>query len=221
MDELKLNELNRDELSMSESKEFLNITQPLEKFAEWFAEAKKIYEKYPKLYKHPEAFVLSTTKKKQPTSRILLMKELREKEGLVFYTNYLSQKGQDITKNPLVALNFFWSPLFRQVCMRGSVKKISRSESEKYWVTRPRDSQISQYISLQSQPVASREQLEKEWNLAKIKFKNKIIPLPKNWGGYLFTPTFIEFWTGREGRFHDRHAFTKEKKSWATTRLYP
>lgn len=210
-----------DELNMPESKEFLNQKHPLEKFTQWFSEAKTIYKKYPKLYKHPEAFVLSTVKKKQPTSRILLMKEIRKQEGLVFYTNYFSKKGRDIATNSNVAINFFWSPLFRQVCMRGTVKKISRNDSEKYWATRPRDSQISQYISLQSQPVASRKQLEKEWATAKEKFKNKNIPLPKNWGGYLFTPTFIEFWIGREGRFHDRHSYTKKNRKWDAMRLCP
>lgn len=205
---------------MVEANDFLNKLKPLEKFAEWFADAKAISEKHPDIYKHPEAFVLSTCTKNEPSSRVLLMKEIR-KNGLVFYSNYLSRKGQDIHKNPNVALNFFWSPLFRQVNFRGTIKKLSKKESEKYWAIRPRDSQISQYASQQSHKVKDREQLESEWLAIEKKFNGKEVPLPPNWGGYLFTPTYVEFWVGRDGRFHDRYVYSQIKSQWKGQRLYP
>lgn len=209
-----------DGLRMAKRNNFLKLKSPFKEFASWFAEANSISRKHPNLCKQPEAFVLSTARKNRVSSRVLLMKEIR-KNGFVFYTNYLSTKGQDIQKNPFVAVNFFWPPLFRQVCMRGTVKKISRAESERYWVTRSRESQISQFISHQSQPVSSHRQLEKEWFAAYKRFESKRIPLPKNWGGYLFTPTYIELWVGREARFHDRYAYSKNKNIWASAKLYP
>jgi pyridoxamine 5'-phosphate oxidase len=193
---------------------------PLQKFSEWFAEAQAISKKNKKTFQHPEAFVLSSGQENQISSRVLLMKEIR-KDGLIFYSNYTSRKGRDMQSNPNVALNFFWQPLFRQVNFRGTIQKLSKAKSLQYWRIRPRESQISQYVSQQSQPVQSRELLDQLWMSAENKFKGKEIPLPKNWGGYLFLPTYVEFWIGREGRFHDRHTYTLKNKKWQYERLFP
>ncbi|OFZ17663.1 MAG: pyridoxamine 5'-phosphate oxidase [Bdellovibrionales bacterium RBG_16_40_8] len=198
-----------------EANNFLNRNTPLELFAKWFAEAKSSSLSF------PDAFVLSTVgKKSQPNSRVLLLKEIR-KNGMIFYTNYQSVKGQEMTANKKVALSFFWDHLFRQVTWHGKVKKISRAESQKYWASRPRESQLSQWVSQQSKPVTSRARLERDLATAKALFADKEIPLPKNWGGYIFIPTYVEFWIGRDGRFHDRYAYLKVENEWRGHRLYP
>jgi pyridoxamine 5'-phosphate oxidase len=195
--------------------DFLNGQSPIEKFNAWFEEAKKTNLTY------ANAMVLSTVSPEGfPTSRVVLMKETRP-EGLVFYTNYESLKGQHMVKNPKVAANFYWDPLFRQVKWLGTVEKVSREDSEAYWNSRPRESQIGQWVSKQSRAVANRETLDNEYKAAETKWQNQNIPCPQNWGGYLLRPTYVEFWIGREGRFHDRYTYQKVENQWLGQRLYP
>jgi len=200
---------------MTESEQLLDGKTPLELFRTWLEEAKGTS------LKQPEAFTLATVSEGgQPRARVLLLKEIRP-EGLVFFTNYNSQKGLDLKKNPKAALNFFWDPMARQVLWQGSVQKLPRAESERYWTSRPRSSQLSQWVSRQSQPVKDRSIMDAEWKIAENKFSNKEVPCPEHWGGYLLSPTYVEFWLGREGRFHDRYAYQKVENSWRGQRLYP
>lgn len=155
-----------------------------------------------------------------PHVRVVLCKEWSN-DGFVFYTNYQSQKGKDLLENKNAACVFFWDQLARQVKIWGQVKKNSRQDSENYWNTRPRESQLSQYISKQSQKIKSRQELEQAWAEADKKFFNQVIPCPENWGGYLIEPNHIEFWIGRAGRLHDRFSFEKSGTNWTLSLLSP
>lgn len=163
---------------------------------------------------------LATTDGKELHSRIVLCRGWGE-EGFTFYTNYNSRKGVDLAANPEASAVFYWDPVFRQVCISGKVTKTARADSEKYWNARERDSQISQYVSHQSQEVKSREELEQNWTKAEQEFAGKAIPCPAHWGGYVLVPRKIEFWIGRPGRLHDRYEFQRQKTSWSFRRLYP
>jgi pyridoxamine 5'-phosphate oxidase len=157
------------------------------------------------------------------SNRIVLLKGFST-NGLTFFTNYLSPKGQDRAENPEVAAVFYWDPIEKQVRIKGRVKKTSREESERYWATRSRDSQLSQYISNQSETVESREQLEKLVSEAAAKFQNNPVPCPAHWGGYLLEPLEFEFWRGQPGRLHDRYEFRRtnaQDPHWLARRLYP
>lgn len=171
--------------------------------------------------REPTAMVVSTAATSgELHSRVVLCKSWAE-DGFVFYTNYESLKGQDLKSNPQAAAIFYWDPLFRQVKISGDVVKTSRAESEEYWNSRPKGSQLSQYISHQSQTVTSREELENRWREAETKFKDKPIPCPQHWGGYVLRPHTIEFWIGRDNRLHDRFKFQKQDSGWTFRRLFP
>ncbi len=191
------------------------ISDPLEQLKKWYEDAKKTS------LLNPNAFMLSTVDQNGvPRSRVVLMKALRP-EGIVFFTNYESQKGRNLAHDPRCSALFFWDQLFRQVFIIGQAEKTSRAESEDYWATRPRESQLSQWISKQSEQVTSRDQLENELRMARDKFANQTIPCPQHWGGYVIHPTYVEFWTGREGRLHDRITYQKVEDGWREARLYP
>jgi pyridoxamine 5'-phosphate oxidase len=144
-----------------------------------------------------------------------------DSRGFIFFTNYDSRKGNELGSNPRAALTFFWPELERQICVAGAVEKLSREESEVYFKSRPRGSQIGAWASHQSQPVADRAALEKIWQTIAAKFPNEI-PLPPNWGGFVLRPTRIEFWQGRPSRLHDRFSYsTQSDGSWRLERLSP
>lgn len=189
---------------------------PLKVFEQWFKDAQK------STMKHPEAFVLSTLGESQvvPNSRVVLMKEITA-DGIIFYTNYESQKGHELKNSPHASALFYWDPLFQQVKLIGDVSKVPQAQSDAYWQTRPRTSQISQWVSQQSQPVNDRKTMEAQYRIAEEKFSDKMIPRPPHWGGYLLSPTYVEFWIGREGRFHDRYTYRKVENKWIGQRLYP
>lgn len=190
-------------------------TDPWSTFQEWFAEAHKAN------LRDPNAMVLSTVDGNgAPQSRVVLCKEIRP-QGLIFYTNYESAKGRQLAARPACAVNFFWDPLHKQVSMRGTVEKIPPAESDAYWRQRSRESQLSQFVSRQSAPLASRAQMEAEIAAAEKEFAGKDVPRPPHWGGYLFIPSQIELWIGQKGRFHDRFHYTKVQNGWAAQRLYP
>ena len=156
----------------------------------------------------------------QPSSRIVLLRELTD-EHLIFYTNYQSQKGQDLAENPKVGLHFFWTHLSLQVQVLGWAKRTSQATSEAYWNQRARGSQVSQALSLQSQilpPDQSLEQLSDQFEQR----NPGPIPCPENWGGYQVTPTQWEFWIGRPNRLHHRVQFQQTPEgSWKPVQLYP
>ena len=193
----------------------LMAIDPLIQIENWLENAKKTS------LANPNAFTLSTIDRDGiPRARVVLMKAVHP-EGVVFFTNYESQKGRDLAHEPRCSALFFWDSLARQIHIVGQAEKTSRQESEAYWSTRPRASQLSQWMSKQSEPVASRDQLEKEFRVADERFHNQPVPCPPHWGGYLIRPTYVEFWVGREGRLHDRLTYRKVENGWRETRLYP
>ncbi len=177
-------------------------------------------------HNHPEvksanAAVLSTLSIDQKiSSRVVLIKDIL-KEGLVFYTSQNSRKGRQLSQNNQCAMHFYWDPLFRQVFLQGRVRPASREQTLSYWKTRSVESQLSQWTSKQSSPVKDRKTLEQEVQQARLQFKNKKIPCPQHWKGYLTLIEKIEFWIGRDHRLHDRFLFTKKGDQWIAQRLYP
>ncbi len=188
---------------------------PFEQFAVWMKEAldSSILD--------PNAMVLATASGEgTPSARIVLLRNFDEK-GFVFFTNYESSKANDLANNKNVSLLFFWAELERQIRISGKVKKVSKVESQLYFATRPRESQLGAWASNQSSVIASREVLEKKFEEIRKKFEGKSIPLPPFWGGYRVTPKKFEFWQGRESRLHDRISFKLEAGQWKIERLAP
>ena len=189
---------------------------PIVQFEDWFRYA---CDTVPM---DPNAVILSTVDdKSRPSSRTVLLKSFDE-DGFVFYTNYGSRKAADIEANPNVSMLFFWSEAARQVKIRGKAEKIPTSESLKYFLSRPRGSQLGAWVSNQSSIISSRSLLENEFQKLKNKFRDKEVPLPSFWGGYRVVPDQVEFWQGRRNRLHDRFEYTKQDDgSWTVERLAP
>ena len=169
----------------------------------------------------PNAFTLSTVNKKnEPRNRVVLMKKLKQ-NGIVFFTNYDSKKGESIKKNKNVCLSFFWPSTERQVIIQGVVEKVDDETATEYYHSRPRGSQLGAWASPQSSEIASREVLENNLAQVELKYKDHEVPKPENWGGYIVKPVNIEFWQGRQNRLHDRIIFNKEEAQWNSKRLAP
>ncbi len=159
----------------------------------------------------------------QPSQRIVLLKEISDK-GIVFFTNYQSRKGQQLEMNPRGAANFFWAALERQVRLEGIVKKISEQESDEYFATRPRESQIGAWTSPQSEEIRDRDFLEGRYQKLEKEFEGKTVPRPPHWGGYILIPHYVEFWQGRPGRMHDRFVYRpadEDQVKWEIHQLAP
>lgn len=169
----------------------------------------------------PNAFVLSTVKNNQPRARVVLLKGVHEND-FVFYTNYNSSKGYEILVNDKVAMTFLWLPLQRQVRIEGTVTKVNEAASDEYFHKRPRGSQIGAIASPQSTRVKNRAEIERLFHEAEEKHKGlEILPRPKHWGGYSITPTYVEFWQGRDNRLHDRICYERVNGQWERYRLAP
>jgi len=169
----------------------------------------------------PNAISLSTVNSKgQPNVRIVLMKSFNE-DGLTFFTNSSSSKGMEIKSNRNIAACFYWKSIEKQVRIRGKVRKISGIESDAYFSSRDRKSQIGAWASLQSQPLKNRKELEKRFNLISKKYKNMDIPRPAHWGGFIIKPVEIEFWHNKAYRLHERVLFKLNKGKWVKSFLYP
>ena len=189
---------------------------PIKQFNLWFQEAVKFK------IKEPNAMILSTIKKKnKPTSRTVLLKEVDNK-GFIFFTNYNSNKGVEIKNNKNVSLNFLWKNMERQIIIEGITKRISEISSINYFNKRPRDSQISAWVSDQSKKIKDKTVLENQYKKMIKKFeKTEIIPKPTYWGGYIVLPNKMEFWQGKKSRLHDRICYKLINKEWKKFRLSP
>jgi pyridoxamine 5'-phosphate oxidase len=156
-----------------------------------------------------------------PSARTVLMKGFSEK-GFIFFTNYNSFKGQQLSENPKACLLFFWKELERQVRITGIVEKLGSEESNVYFQSRPRASQVGAVASPQSQVIESRQWLDEKYKEAFQQFENTAVQRPSHWGGYLVTPVIMEFWQGRPGRLHDRIQYTlSDDGNWKIERLAP
>ena len=188
---------------------------PLEQFEFWFEQARAAE------LKEVNAMSIATVRPDgMPQVRTVLLKLFDEK-GFVFFTNYTSAKAQELNANPKASILFPWLDLERQVRISGAVEKISKTESFKYFASRPRGSQLGAWISNQSQIISSRTVLKTLMKQITEKFKEGEIPLPDAWGGYRIKPEMYEFWQGRANRLHDRFQYLKTSTGWDVNRLAP
>jgi pyridoxamine 5'-phosphate oxidase len=169
----------------------------------------------------PDAMTLATSSiHGMPSARIVLLKGFDE-NGFIFYTNFLSRKGKELTENPFASLVFYWDKIDKQVRIEGAVKKVSLKESEEYFRSRPPGSQLGALVSAQSSVLGSREEMESAYLELAKKYEGKEIPLPDNWGGFILKPNSFEFWQSRENRLHDRIRYSRTVSGWKIERLAP
>ena len=188
---------------------------PFAQFARWFEEARAAQPHM------PEAMTVSTCLNNAVSSRVCLLKEFDER-GFVFFTNYSSRKGAQISENPRVALCFHWPALERQVRIEGAAVKTTEEESDAYFATRPRGSQLGAWASNQSSVLFGRADLDQRFRELDATYKERPVPRPPHWGGYRVIPLEIEFWQGRADRLHDRFVYRlREPKDWVIERLAP
>jgi pyridoxamine 5'-phosphate oxidase len=187
---------------------------PMKQFEKWFTDAvnNEVAE--------PNAMCFTSVVDNKPSSRIVLLKGLDDR-GFIFYTNYKSRKGEEISNNSQVCLNFFWQAMSQQVRIEGTISKVSAEESDTYFAVRPRESQIGAWASAQSSILNSRKDLEDEVARLNMQYENKTIPRPDYWGGFLVIPNRIEFWQGRPNRLHDRFLYERNGENWIVFRLAP
>ncbi len=201
----KLDSLSKEEVDKN----------PITQFKKWMDQAIS----FP--IAEPNAMTLVTsTPDGIPSARVVLLKSYNN-DGFVFFTNYESRKGQELDKNPHACIVFDWHLMERQIRIEGVVKKVSAEESDKYFNSRPEDSQLGAWISPQSSFIDNRQELEDRKVKIEDMFKNKPITRPPNWGGYVLQPHTIEFWQGRESRLHDRIIYIKTGEEWIVRRLAP
>ena len=213
---------------------------PLAQFDRWFAEAARtktagsrlrrfaigIYKSFATLFGatnlEANAMALATVGPDgKPSVRTVLLKGV-DHRGFIFFTNYDSRKGQELAANPNASLVFYWPELERQVCVAGNVTKLPRAESEKYFHSRPKLSQIAAVASKQSSPLPDRAALERQMTQLEKQFAHAEVPIPECWGGFVLAPERIEFWQGRASRLHDRFSYRKHSDgTWAIERLAP
>jgi pyridoxamine 5'-phosphate oxidase len=190
--------------------------EPIKQFRVWFDNALASGSRL------PESMTLATaTKDGQPSARVVLLKDVDER-GFVFYTNYRSAKAKELDENPRAALVFYWLGLDRQVRVEGTVERVSSAESDEYFKTRPRDSQLGALASPQSQVIESREVLENNFRTLEELYGDRSIDRPAHWGGYRLKPERVEFWQNRAGRLHDRILYERQADGrWTISRLAP
>ena len=189
---------------------------PIRQFDKWWQDALS------SSIEEVNAFTLATAAPDgKPSARIVLLKGYDEK-GFVFFTNYTSNKGNELSKNPLVYMVFFWKELERQVRIEGVAEKVSSEESDSYFASRPAGSRIGAWASPQSTVIENRSVIEKNVLRYQQKFEGQPVPRPGHWGGYRVKPRLIEFWQGRPSRLHDRLQYTlQEENGWKIERLAP
>ena len=190
---------------------------PISQFARWFNEATAAG------VPEANAMTLATADPSTgaPSARVVLLKDF-DARGFVFYTNYDSRKGRELSANPRASLCFYWQPLERQVRVEGAVERTSREESEAYFRTRPVAAQLGAWVSRQSQVITSRAELERRQAELAAEFAGREVPLPDNWGGFRVVAHAVEFWQGRPSRLHDRLRYRRAADgSWQLQRLSP
>ena len=192
--------------------------EPYALFDAWLADAfeAKAQGRLPE----PTAMVVATSLGNRPSSRTVLLKAV-EDGTFVFFSNYDSAKGHDLVVNPYVALHFGWYPLQRQVRVEGLARRVPREESEAYFATRPRGSQLGAWASAQSSEVSGVEALEAAYARVERRFEGVEVPCPPHWGGFRVGPSMIEFWQGQPSRMHDRLRYDRVEDAWRRTRLAP
>ena len=191
---------------------------PVPLFEAWLADA--LMARDQGYLAEPNAMVVATSVADRPHARTVLLKSVSA-EGFVFFTNYGSHKGNEIAANAAVAMHFGWYALQRQVRVEGTATPVSRTESEEYFATRPRGSQLGAWASSQSSVVPSAAELEQAYTAMERRFAGQDVPCPDFWGGFRVTPESVEFWQGRPSRMHDRLLYTRNGPSWTITRLSP
>jgi pyridoxamine 5'-phosphate oxidase len=191
-------------------------SNPIDLFRRWFNEAIASGSRL------PDSLTLATaTRDGKPSARMVLLKGV-ENDGFVFYTNYNSRKARELDENPRAALVLYWTQLDRQVRIEGSVERISAAESDEYFSTRPRESQLGALASPQSEVIESRKVLEETFRRLDEQYRDQPVERPAHWGGYRLKPELIEFWQNREGRLHDRILYERQADgSWTIQRLAP
>jgi pyridoxamine 5'-phosphate oxidase len=189
---------------------------PIKQFQSWFDEARACGSRL------PESMTLATsTKDARPSARVVLLKQV-DANGFVFYTNYRSAKARELEENPRGALVFYWASIDRQVRVEGTVARVRAEESDEYFKTRPRESQIGALASPQSDVIDSRKTLEKRFAELETTYQGREVERPSHWGGYRLTPERIEFWQNQPGRLHDRILYERDPQGdWAIKRLAP
>jgi pyridoxamine 5'-phosphate oxidase len=196
---------------------------PIAQFNKWFEQARSACARVAGAQLvDPTAMTLATADKQgRPSARIVLLKGVDER-GFIFFTNYESRKGQELSENPHASLVFYWPDLERQVCIAGEVSRLSRAESEAYFKTRPKGSRLAAWASTQSEVIPDRAWLEEKCKKLEAQYPGEEILMPPYWGGYVVAPTRIEFWQGRPNRLHDRFRYTRlPDKGWRLERLAP
>jgi pyridoxamine 5'-phosphate oxidase len=196
---------------------------PIVQFEIWFEQARAANAKLaPEKIEDVNAMTLATADKQgRPSARIVLLKGI-DQRGFLFFTNYESRKGKELSDNPQAAAVFYWPDLERQVCIAGEVARLSRAESEAYFKSRPRGSKLATWASTQSEVIPSRDVLEEKWKQLESQHPGEDVPMPPYWGGYVLTPARIEFWQGRPNRLHDRFRYSRmPQKAWQLERLAP
>ena len=188
---------------------------PVELFRKWFDEAKASEPN------DPNAMALATVDSDgRPAVRIVLLKDLKP-EGFVFHTNYESAKGRALLAHPQTELNFYWKSLGKQIRIAGSAVQITAAESDAYFASRPRESQLGAWASAQSRPMDTYETFESNLNTMRDQFANQPIPRPPHWGGFCVRPESIEFWIAHPYRLHTRFVYKRLNNGWDAHWLYP
>jgi len=188
---------------------------PVDQFRFWFKQACDAG------IREPNAMVLSTVRADgSPASRVILLKAF-DARGFTFFTNLGSAKGRDLAERPRASLTFPWVDLERQVHLRGRVERVSADETRAYFHSRPRNSQVGAWASHQSEPIASRAELERQFADILRRHPEGEVPVPPNWGGLRLVPDEVEFWQGRPSRLHDRFRYTRQPDGWRVERLQP
>ena len=194
------------------------VQNPLSRFNRLFAQAQKVARS---ILPEPNAMSLATVGMSgNPSVRIVLLKDVDER-GFVFYTNVESRKGRDLRTHPVAAISFHWLSLEVQVRAEGPVAIVSDEEADAYFATRPRESQIGAWASIQSQPIEHASDLSNRIEEFEAKFEGREVSRPPFWSGFRLRPSRIEFWKSRPGRLHERHLYTRSGDSWTMETLYP